>query len=531
MRGFLFICSAAVLAMAATGPGDRLAPSGRIVAGPAAARPALPGSAALPRFALFGWVSPPHESTTAARYAELAEAGFNLTVLAWEDVGSLAENRTRLRLTADRGVRNLILDQRFDQVRLGDPASNAVVDTIAADYAGEPSFMGYYLGDEPNPADYPWLANVFAVLRERDPEHPGWNNLYGRMRYGSREEFLRETRAYAEAMDPVVLCNDHYDFLLEGDRGQFMENAAGLASVARERGVPFWGIVQVVQHRGYRAMTRELLSWQVAHLLAYGAHGIGYFTYWTPAPDSFWQWHPSMIEWGTGARTPLYGIVKALNSRVRPVGEVLAGLQWLTTEHAGSLPMGGTAFAPDSVVLAVEGRAALGTFVDSLGIPHLMVVNSDSASARVVRLTIPAARQLEQFVGPGVWAPLPADSVAAGSRVALSLDAGGFVLLRSMQVLEAVDAGTPGLRLGAGANPARGAVRFEVQSTRGDARLELLDTAGRRVWSRSVAVGVSTLVWDGRRDGGGAAARGIYFARLEGGHGVRVVRVVWMGAR
>ncbi|MEO5988877.1 MAG: T9SS type A sorting domain-containing protein, partial [Candidatus Eisenbacteria bacterium] len=490
-----------------------------------------PGTRALPRFALFGWVSPPRESTTAARYAELAEAGFNLTVLAWEDIGSLAENRARFAFTRDIGVRNLILDQRLDRVEIGNPASEAIVDTIAADYANEPALLGYYLGDEPAPADYRWLSNLFAVLARRDPEHPAWNNLFGRMHYDSREAFLADTRAYADTVKPVVLCNDHYDFLETGDRGMFMENVAGLASVARERGLPFWGIVQLVQHRGYRAMTAPLLSWQVGHWLAYGTRGIGYFTYWTPAPDTFWQWQPSMIEWGSGARTPLYGIVQSLNTRVLPIGETLAGLQWLTTEHAGSLPLGGTAFAPDSVVLAIEGRAAIGTFVDSIGTPYLLVVNSDSSSARNVRLTLPATRHLEEFVAAGTWAPLPGERVSAGWKVGLALDAGAFTLLRSSPVLEESNSGLGELRLSAGQNPARGAVLFAVQGARGQARLELLDANGRRLWLRRVPVGTSQAVWDGRREQGGVAARGVYFARLEDASGVRVRRVVWLGAR
>lgn len=531
MRRVLLSGMAAALLLAATGRGDRLPEPIRVMAGSASAAEIQPGTAALPRFALFGWVSPPRESTTAARYAELAEAGFNTTVLAWEDIGSLAENRARLAFTRGLGVRNLILDQRLDRVQLGNPATFAVVDTIIADYVGETSMLGWYLGDEPGPGDYPWLANLFALLRERDPAHPAWNNLFGRMHYASREAFLADTRAYADAVQPSVLCNDHYDFLLEGDRGQFVENIAGLAAVARERGLPFWGIVQMVQHRGYRAVTPELLRWQVGHWLAYGTRGIGYFTYWTPAPDTFWQWQPAMIAWGSGARMPLYETVKQLNARVRPIGETLAALQWLTTEHAGSVPLGGTAFAPDSVLLAVEGRAAIGTFVDSVGVPHLMVVNSDSAASRTVRLTLPVARRLEQFVASGIWAPLPGERVATGWRVSLPLDAGAFVLLRSAIAIEQVGSGSTELRLTSGVNPARGSVRFGLSGVRGAGRLELLDAQGRRIWSRPVSNGESQLVWNGSREGAGAAARGLYFARLEDTRGVQVRRVVWMGAR
>jgi len=92
-------------------------------------------------------------------------------------------------------------------------------------------------------------------------------------------------RAYASQVQPAVLSTDHYDHLVSGDRGQFVENVAGTAQVAREYGLPFWGILLVIDHHGYRVVDDGLLRWQVAQWLSYGARGIGYFTYWTPAPD------------------------------------------------------------------------------------------------------------------------------------------------------------------------------------------------------------------------------------------------------
>ena len=57
-----------------------------------------------------------------------------------------------------------------------------------------------------------------------------------------------------------------------------------------------------------------------------------------------------MIRYGTGERTPHYDQVRTLNLRVKPLGETLAGLAWLTTEHAGGTPIGGTTFSADSLV-------------------------------------------------------------------------------------------------------------------------------------------------------------------------------------
>ena len=517
----------AALLLAATGAGDRPAAAGRIAAPRAAAAPAA-ASAGLPRFALFGWVSPPRAFASAERYAELAGAGFDVTVLAWEDSGTVADNLDRLEWTRPLGVRNLLLDMDLVNVLPGDSTALAWADTVAARYRDDPAFLGYYLGDEPGRAEFAEKAWYFALLRERDPAHPSWNNLLGRQAFATREAWLEYTRAYVDEVGPAVLCNDQYDFLESGDRGQLVENVAGLAAVARENGLPFWGIVQLVQHGIFRPMTPPLLRWQVAQWLSYGARGIGYFTYWTPAPDPAWNWQPAMITFA-GERTAHYDTVRDLNARLRPLGEALARLQWLATEHAGSVPAGGTAFAPDSLVESVEGRAALGTFADSAGVPHVFVANADSAAARAIVLVLGGAgRRAWRWRDAGGWDAL---AVGADRRVTLELAAGDFALLRLSGVCDSVLAGRCALRLSAAPNPARDAVTFTLVGASGAARLEVLDLSGRRVWSRAVAGAGTTLRWTGERDGGGRAAPGLYFARAEDANGVLVRRVSWLGGR
>ena len=72
--------------------------------------------------------------------------------------------------------------------------------------------------------------------------------------------------------------------------------------MAHESNLPFWGILLVTPHLSYRDPDDALVRWQVAQWLSYGAHGIGYFTYWSPSPDSNVHWGDGMIRWGTGER-------------------------------------------------------------------------------------------------------------------------------------------------------------------------------------------------------------------------------------
>ncbi len=519
----------AALLLATAPAADRRGPAAlRVVAG-AAPTAAHAAAASLPRFATFGWVSPPRESTTAARYVELANAGFNVTVLAWEDSGRVSDNLARLDFCAPLGVRNLIVDRRLERFRVADTTTHAVVDTVVATYEHAPALGGWYLGDEPAESEFALLEAIAARVRRAGSTHPVWNNLRGRGQFATREAWMDYNREYVRRLQPAVLCNDQYDFFENGDRGLLVENVAGLASVARENGLPFWGVVNIVQHGTLRRPTQGLIRWQVAQWLSYGATGIGYFTYWTPAPDTVWNWRPAMIAWGTGERTALYDTVRALNVPVRAIGETIAGLQWLATLHTGDVPNGGTPFAPSALLRAVRGRAAIGVFADTQGAPYLFVANRDSISPATVTLTLGGARLARLIADDGAWHDLAVESEAGDTRATVALGAGGFTLIALTGTLDGVVAGRGGPALALAPNPARGTVRFAARDVSLAARLELLDLSGRRVWSRPLPAGASAFAWNGERDAGGRARAGVYFARLEDARGVAVQRLTWLG--
>jgi hypothetical protein len=528
VASFLLSTSVVLMLATATAAGDR----GRgIVPRLPARTDANPGTATLAPFTLFGWVSPPVDFTTPERYSEMAQAGLHTTVLAWEDPGTPEFNAARLQDSRPVGVRNLLLDLRLDIVHEDDPATFATLDSVTSAYRDDPAFLGYYLGDEPQPEIFPRLAEWFRLLRSRDPAHPGWNNLIGRVGFASHDAWLDYLRSYTSQVKPAVLCTDHYDHRASGDAGNFIENAAGTAQVAREYGLPFWGIVLLTQHRDFRYVDDALLRWQVAQWLSYGARGIGYFTYWTPAPDTNENWGDGMIRYGTGERSPHYEQVRTLNLRLAPLGEQLASLAWLSTEHSGGTPVGGTAFAPDSLVASVEGRAALGTFADEHGTPHLFVANRDSSAARTIALELVGERKVERFTDAGAWSPWPSTPTAHGRRVELPLEAGDFALLRVSGGCGGLSSGGCSATLDAAPNPGSVSVRFAATRVSGNATLMLLDLNGRRVWARALEGEAPVIVWDGRTDDGARAKPGFYWARLTDARGSVVRRVAWLGGR
>src|SRR5262249_49668331 len=238
--------------------------------------------------------------------------------------------------------------------------------------------------------------------------------------------------------------------------------------------------------------------WQVAQWLAYGARGIGYFTYWTPAPDTAENWGDGMIRWGSGERSPHYDQVRSLNLRLRPMGEALAGLAWLSTEHTGGTPQGGTSFAADSLVAGVGGRATLGTFADAQARPHLFLANRGSSGAQTLTLELVGERQVERFTDAGGWAAWPSTPTATGRRVEVTLAAGDFTLLRLSGGCGGLTAGGCSATLEAAPNPGGAQGRFAAPRVLGASPLPLLDPDGRPAWARPLSAEASGGGW-GRR--------------------------------
>ena len=500
--------------------------------GPVVAWPmrAAAAGAPMPAFTLFGWVSPPVELTNDQHVGEMAAAGMTLMLPAWADSGRREDNLARLDLAAAHGMRCLIWDRRFERVAsLGDStaAGAALLDSIVGDYRSHPGFFGYYLGDEPTPAALPLLGRLFADLRARDPAHPGWNNLFGRGHYPDRDSFLAALRSYTQAVGPSVLCDDQYDFTIDGDTGLFFDNLAGLNAVARESGLPFWVIVLLVGHTGLRQPTPSELSWQAAMALAYGARGVGYFTWWTPRPYDIWTWQPAVID-TDGRQTAWYPYLTGFDRALHAAGETLGRAAWLAATHAGGVPIGGIAFAPDSDIAAVEGRAALGHFADAAGQRLLLIVNEDSLSARRVSLIAARALVAEPLAGAANTWGTP-QGFAMGQRIDLDLPAGGFTLLRLRGFATLSGGRTPRITV-AGA-PAGGAIRLVLRQMGIGGRLELVDAGGRRIWSTPVGPSDEVVVWHGERQAGGRAPAGIYYVRVETPRGVAVARVPWLGVR
>jgi hypothetical protein len=263
-----------------------------------------------------------------------------------------------------------------------------------------PALAGYSITDEPGAGAFPGLSEVTAYLREKDPAHPAYINLFpnyanaAQMGVPTYEQYMR---SFAEQVKPSVLSYDHYHFTNGGDRPLFFSNLAIARKVAAQFQLPFWQIVLAVQHGPYRNLTEGELRYEAMQTLAYGGKGLMWFTYWQPDDPSF-QWSHAMINLD-GSRDPHYDMIKGINGEVSAIGQQLLGATSTGVLHAGHIPPGATEPPAETPIhFAGPGDFTVGLFRQETGQQLALIANADYRSSITTELVVSAGKsRLQRF--------------------------------------------------------------------------------------------------------------------------------------
>ncbi|MFD1929900.1 MULTISPECIES: hypothetical protein [Nonomuraea] len=325
------------------------------------------------------WPPPPHE-TTVARYREIADAGIDL-VITGNYLNDAAILRHALACADETGVGMLVAsDPRVEvlmrDLDVGEEQTRALIGKVIDDYQGYRSFRGVSLMDEPSPDRFPHLAVGVSAVRSLG--HLAYVNLFPSHVTGSYDSYVGD---FVSAVRPSLLSFDRYPFLSSGEDEGYFADLAVIRDHAARAGLPAWMYVQTLAYDGHRTPTAAEIAWQVNTALAYGYTGIQYFTYWTPDPARGEGFQPALID--GGLPTERYDIVRDLNVRwLRPVGDELARLEWISAGHSGPPPAGARPLE-DGVV--VSGQVVVGRY----GEKHLLVCNAGYDAATDVILAGP----------------------------------------------------------------------------------------------------------------------------------------------
>jgi hypothetical protein len=374
------------------------------------------------------WAGP---SMTDATAQQMTQGGWNLV---W-----CGENELDV---ADRhGVRAQLQDPLLAPSSLENPAKRQQLDALIERARNHSSLYSYFITDEPNATNFPGLGKLVAYLREKDPSHLAYINLFPT--YASNEQlgnsgqkvaaYREHLRQYLEIVKPALLSYDHYQFTANGDSADYFLNLALIRRAASESNLPFLNIVQAATWTpSMRVPNSNEMRFLVYTTLAYGAQGISYYVYCC-------QGHTGGIANPDGSPTPIYGTLAVLNHDFVQIARELQTLKSLGVYHAGMMPPGGEpipgkasfCFNPPLVAMDYKPPETLrGALLGIFGEPtrkskptHALVVNLDYKSERVLGV-----------YGPGrleIFDPTTGEWTKRKKRlIELKLSPGGGMLIR-----------------------------------------------------------------------------------------------------
>ena len=342
------------------------------------------------------------------------------------------------------GLRAQLQDPLLSPAALDNPAQREKLDALVARVRAHPALYSYFITDEPSVSGFPPLGRLVAYLRERDPAHVAYINLFptyaNNQQLGTQGDtvtaYREHLRQYLDVVKPALVSYDHYQFATAGDNAQYFLNLALVRQAAQQAGAPFLHIVQACTWApSMRVPTGDEMRYLVYTTLAYGAQGISYYVYCCPG-------HTGGIALPDGTPTPIYPILKSLNREFVAIAAPLQTLRSLGVYHAGMTPPGAEPLPKDApfrldpvvpampykppervrgILLGLFGPAPQGN--EPAKPTHVLVVNLDYQAGAVAGVVGPG--DLESLdAAEGTWSPMP------GRNMALRLPPGGGRLLR-----------------------------------------------------------------------------------------------------
>lgn len=204
-------------------------------------------------------------------------------------------------------------------------------------------------------------------------------------------------------------------------RDGYFQNLEAVRAVAQRHSLPFWNIVLSNAHFSYAEPTEAGLRFQLYTTLAYGARGISYFTYFTPAIGNYRLAPVDQF----GHKTATWNMLRNVNLQAHRLGPVYVKLRSVNVFHHPDVPRGCSGLQSSRYIAEVGGGSLLvGEFEGPGGQPFVMVVNkslqrSTAFSVKFkdsgqIQLVNPYTGRTEPWGGENSW-------LAAGQGMLLCL--------------------------------------------------------------------------------------------------------------
>src|SRR5436190_362044 len=185
------------------------------------------------------WAGP---AMTDAAAQQMAEGGWNMVWCTEKD----------LDVASRHGLRAQLHDGLLSPENLEQPAQKEKLDALISRVRAHPAMYSYFITDEPNATNFAGLGKLVAYLRERDPAHLAYINLFPT--YANNEQlgtqgdkltaYKKHLDQFIEIVKPSLLSYDHYQFAVKGDTADYFLNLAMIRRAAQDAKLPFLNIVQ-----------------------------------------------------------------------------------------------------------------------------------------------------------------------------------------------------------------------------------------------------------------------------------------------
>jgi hypothetical protein len=323
-------------------------------------------------FPVFPWDILP---ATKSAYEEARACGFNLA--GFVHVKDLDTVR-------DAGMKGFVgepatLDIRGKE-KISDEEIAERVKKVAGPSAKHPAVFGYHVIDEPAPALVPTVAKFAKAFQAIAPGAVAYTNFFPMSAAGSpaqrQSAYEQYLTGYLDEVKPRAFSLDHYSVMDDGTvRPSFFEGLEVVRRTSLKTGVPFWNVVLANSHFRYAEPTPATLRFQAFASLAYGARGIGWFTY---TGRDRGNYRHTAIDL-SGRKTPTWDMLRDVNLQLHRLAPTVVKLTSVNVFHHPQIPVGCRGIESSRFLADVKGTGPflVGEFEGEDGKPAVIVVNRD----------------------------------------------------------------------------------------------------------------------------------------------------------
>jgi hypothetical protein len=360
---------------------------------------------------------------TATDAALMADVGMNVV---W------ANSPAEVDIAGQYGLRAMYENRCVLTPANAGPGLNSLVDSLK----NNPALYGYFLSDEPSASEFNALSSLASYLRNRDPNHIPYINLFPRQAWSSTlgaSNYQAYLNQYITTLNPELLSYDNYQFMASEDSGHYLINLQEISAAAKSAGIPFMNSVQASSwDSSVRVPTPNQERFLAYTTLAYGAQGISYFVWNRPGVTGG-------IVNSDDTPTAIYSTLKVVNRQFVAIAKQYKSLNAIGTYLKGyrssRLPPGTNQLTTTSPfdISSVTNTASYATgaalqgvlfgFFDKDGTTladatMALVVNLDYSNSKTYTLTGPGLLSVFDAT-TGVW------NATGKSSVALTFEPGG----------------------------------------------------------------------------------------------------------